>query len=187
MEPEWKEHDGSAVCPVPAGHDVEMKLRNLRGSLRGSPEVMRWEHENVGGDITHYRDWSAWEQSKMTKADDVPETVPQWAKEKACEWHNRHVSAFGTKWRPAEISYPPDHAIDSLALYIAAHEPAPVDPLREAVEAMRETARELREGSNRDCNQVQQAIMWERRADAVEAELARGVTLTNAGTEPEGE
>jgi hypothetical protein len=65
--------------------------------------------------------------------DEVPETVPQWAKEKACNWHNRHVTAHGTKWRPDDISCPPDYAIDSLALYIAAHEPAPVDPLREAV------------------------------------------------------
>ena len=60
---------------------------------------------------------------------------------------------------------------EAFARYIAAHEPAPVDPLREAIEAMRETARELRETRNGDCNQVQQAIMWERRADAVEAEL----------------
>ena len=80
MEPEWIEHDGSAVCPVPAGHDVELKYRN--GDIRRTDEAQHlaydWDHgcmDMPQHDITHYRDWSAWEQSKMTKADDVPEDV----------------------------------------------------------------------------------------------------------------
>ncbi len=38
------------------------------------------------------------------------------------------------------------------------------DPLVEAIEAMRQTAKELRECPNRDCNLVMQAIMWENKA-----------------------
>lgn len=46
------------------------------------------------------------------------------------------------------------------------------DPLVEAIEAMRQTAKELRECPNRDCNLVMQAIMWEKRAADVEARLS---------------
>ena len=46
------------------------------------------------------------------------------------------------------------------------------DPLVEEIEAMRQTAKELRECPNRDCNLVMQAIMWEKRAADVEARLS---------------
>ena len=45
------------------------------------------------------------------------------------------------------------------------------DRLVEAAKAMRETARELRDNPGRDCNSVMQAIMWEKRAEKVEARI----------------
>lgn len=78
-EPAWIEHDGSAVCPVPAGTDCEVKYRD--GSTFRDEEPRGHVWHNLEGqsdlDITHYRDWTAFrqEQPKMSK-DDVPENPP---------------------------------------------------------------------------------------------------------------
>ena len=70
-EPEWIEHDGSADCPVPAGHDVEVRFTDQCTDRDREPEDWTWERR--GYYITHYRDWTAWEQQQASA--EVPETV----------------------------------------------------------------------------------------------------------------
>lgn len=59
-EPAWIEHDGSSECPVPAGHDVERKYwpDDHDPSRSNKPEMADWVY------ITHYRDWTAFEQQE---------------------------------------------------------------------------------------------------------------------------
>lgn len=118
-EPAWIEHDGSAVCPVPAGHDVEVRFRGMSGGRDNCPEIWRWSRHNNATDITHYRDWTAWEQSKMTKADDVPRALA----EQACT-----ISLAG---RCIRIECDKREEAEELLDWLCAHEPAPVDPLAE--------------------------------------------------------
>lgn len=74
-EPAWIEHDGSAVCPVPAGHDVEVRFRGGHTERDTEPEVWLWRDQG-NFPITHYRDWTAWEQQQASK-DDVPRLLTE--------------------------------------------------------------------------------------------------------------
>lgn len=118
MEPPWIKHDRSRVCPVPAGHDVEVRYEPHRWhkaswTWRGDdPE--RNPYWNV---ITHYRDWTAWEQSKMTKADDVLKVTQ--IEDLPGMMHQLQ----------ADVAACLDHFQKVITRHIAAHEPAPVDPL----------------------------------------------------------
>ena len=64
-EPEWIEHDGSAVCPVPAGHVVEVRFFSGTVTRDREPESFDWSHTSSKYDITHYRDWTAFKQQQQ--------------------------------------------------------------------------------------------------------------------------
>lgn len=122
-EPAWIEHDGSAVCPVPAGHDVE--IRNV-GGMEGRhrrPTGLLWQH------ITHYRDWTAFEQQQAGE-------VPSLASTKAildsvmCErWASARQTDVVKRLRIVQ---------ENLARYIATHEPEPVDPITQLAQEIDE-------------------------------------------------
>jgi hypothetical protein len=67
-EPAWLPHDGSGNCPVPKGHDVEIKWGDgstERRSEHASSYVWKDWPNNPTMCITHYRDWTAFEQVKV--------------------------------------------------------------------------------------------------------------------------
>lgn len=135
-KPKWIEHDGSAVCPVPAGHDVEVRFRDAPSDRDRDPQGWTWEDAYGDCSITHYRDWTAFKQEQsMSKefglncgnyaeAQSMSKDVPEWAVGRAYDLardftDDRYVGE--------------GHLAQAFARYIAAHEPAPVDPLRVAV------------------------------------------------------
>lgn len=97
----------------------------------------------------------------MTKADDVPE----WARKRARELLEAGDPREGYRSLAGWIE-------TTFARYIAAHEPAPVDPLRHIVQKV--ACRLRQHGLYSDAQM----------ADELERQIAR---LTNAGTEAEGE
>ena len=70
-EPDWIKHDGSSECPVPAGHDVERKYwpDDHNPSRSNKPEMANWVY------ITHYRDWTAFEQQQASA--EVPKLLTE--------------------------------------------------------------------------------------------------------------
>ena len=145
--PPWIAHDGSGVCPVPAGHDVEREYASGMTCRDNHPET----HANWHN-ITHYRDWTAFARAseppyhgpipkehamqankppfidteglerldadfqRDAQASEALDEIPLWAHEKA------EILANEERLGDYERAF---------ARYIAAHEPAPVDPLRE--------------------------------------------------------
>lgn len=103
-EPDWIEHDGSSECPVPAGHDVEVEYSWGKTYRCDNPELRNWPR------ITHYRDWTAFEQQRTSAGE-----VPEWALERVYEL-----------WQDTSL-------LEAFARYIAAHEPEAVDPLAAAL------------------------------------------------------
>lgn len=59
-EPEWLENPMTGECPVPVGDDVEFKFHKGGYSRNPSPDSWFWS----ASEVTHYRNWSAWEQGK---------------------------------------------------------------------------------------------------------------------------
>lgn len=68
-EPDWIKHDGSDVCPVPAGHDVEVEYNWGKPFRCKNPELRDWTR------ITHYRDWTAFEQQQASA--EVPKLLTE--------------------------------------------------------------------------------------------------------------
>ena len=97
-EPDWVEHDGSAECPVPEGHDVEMRLRNGRkGRDKTQEDWPRWDHVGADVDIIAYRDWTAfYEQQEQTQWRGPEDGLPPAGAE--CEYQDvpRNVWRRGT-------------------------------------------------------------------------------------------
>ena len=98
-EPDWIEHDGSSECPVPAGHDVEVEYNWGKTYRCDNPELRDWTR------ITHYRDWTAFEQQQASAG----ESVPYWAWKRAVELTGPNRSS--------------SQVLQDFARYIAAHEP----------------------------------------------------------------
>lgn len=98
-EPDWIEHDGSSECPVPAGHDVEVEYNWGKTYRCDNPELRDWTR------ITHYRDWTAFEQQQASAG----ESVPYWAWKRAVELTGPNPSS--------------SQVLLDFARYIAAHEP----------------------------------------------------------------
>lgn len=71
--PEWIEWDDYCTheCPVPAGHDVEVKLRDGKTERDSEPETWDWYNDPdyvADWNIVAYRDWTAfYEQQQMTE------------------------------------------------------------------------------------------------------------------------
>lgn len=67
-EPEWLPNPMTGECPVPDGHDVDVKLRDGLIINGANASNCRWKHGGIGSDITHYRAWTAFnqQQSKTT-------------------------------------------------------------------------------------------------------------------------
>ncbi len=126
-EPAWIEHDGSAVCPVPAGHDVEVEYRNRRkaraiiGAKDCAIDCDAWKNDGLSWDVTRYRDWTAFEQQQASAGE-----VPEWAGERAFDLVAEARGASDGCW--AAVRHLPHY--QAFARYIAAHEPAPVDPVQ---------------------------------------------------------
>ena len=70
-EPEWLPNPMTGECPVPDGHDVEIKFENSAKCRDDSPEYWGWG-QGIG-EITHYRDWTSFNQQQAkpvpTKSD----------------------------------------------------------------------------------------------------------------------
>ena len=116
-EPAWIAHDGSAVCPVPAGHKIDIRSRRSEWSDLVAPGGLGWQS------VQAYRDWTAFAQEQETmKTDDVPE----WAIRELCD---RAMIPWETYLRWCLGNSYAARAIEFGARLIAAHEPAPVDPL----------------------------------------------------------
>lgn len=58
-EPPWLPNPCTGECPVPAGHDCEVKFADGYKWRCVSPEEWGWG-DRGGGTVTHYRDWTAW-------------------------------------------------------------------------------------------------------------------------------
>lgn len=145
-EPDWIEHHLSPVCPVPAGHDVEVEYNWGKTYRCDNPELRDWTR------VTHYRDWTAFEQQQAS-AGEVPKLLTE------AEWRE----LLSTAW------VDPDEKLPELRERgLIAPEPEP-DALREVAE---ELARE-----SQDLN-----LPLRKRVDWFEAQLrARGVTAPARG------
>ena len=62
-EPEWLPNPMTGECPVPDGHDVDVKFENGLKD-RGCPLQWNWRKGNRINAITFYRDWTAFNQQK---------------------------------------------------------------------------------------------------------------------------
>lgn len=140
-EPDWIEHDGSAVCPVPAGHNVEVRFRD--GTACSEPDIAQhwyWRHDGGKADITHYRDWTVFEQQAAGK-DDVAGFPIGALVEKISgpEWRGKVVGHYSSTFTPNGIVIEciADGAKGQVHVEPAKRmrlvEPAPVEPLREAL------------------------------------------------------
>ncbi len=71
-EPEWLPNPMTGECPVPDGHDVEIILSDGHIYRDCHPKIWSW-YEFGDGEITHYRDWTAFKQQQSatvaTKSD----------------------------------------------------------------------------------------------------------------------
>ena len=112
-EPAWIDHDGSGVCPVPDGHDVERKYAKTGFAFRDSAP----EQGIVWRKVTHYRDWTAFEQQQAQ--------VPEWA--------IRRARYLLEKEQGLGIA---GHVNRAFARYIAQHEQPPRDKLWDVATAM---------------------------------------------------
>lgn len=61
-EPEWLPNPMTGECPVPYGHDVEIKFESSAKCRDDSPEDWGWG-QGIG-EITHYRDWTIFNQQQ---------------------------------------------------------------------------------------------------------------------------
>jgi len=72
-EPKWLPNPMTGKCPVPDGHDVEVKFANGETCRDDGPESWHWENISGNETITHYRDWTAFNQqqaqAETTKSD----------------------------------------------------------------------------------------------------------------------
>jgi hypothetical protein len=71
-EPKWLPNPMTGECPVPDGHDVEVKLANGETIRNANPD--RWHWKYIGDiAITHFRDWTDFNQQQTkptpTKSD----------------------------------------------------------------------------------------------------------------------
>lgn len=127
-EPEWIEHDGSAVCPVPAGHDVEVRFGDSFADRDKKPESWAWGWGNSEPAglrlITHYRDWTAWEQQQASA--EVPEWISK-RRDELLQGADPHTDEYRSDYAATV-----NRAVEQ---FIAAHEQPPVDPLQEVVKA----------------------------------------------------
>jgi hypothetical protein len=79
-EPEWVDNLGTGVCPVPADHIVEVRLR--KGLFRRDhASSFRWDLLDCFDDILSFRDWTAFEQQEAN------ETIP---------WNGEGLPTVGT-------------------------------------------------------------------------------------------
>lgn len=73
-EPEWLPNPMTGECPVPDGHDVEVMLANEETIRNANPD--RWHWKYIGDTaITHYRDWTAFNQ-QQAQAKPTPKQQP---------------------------------------------------------------------------------------------------------------
>lgn len=73
-EPEWLPNPMTGECPVPDGHDVEVMFDYEETCRDEGPESWNWRQlkPSEGNVITHYRDWTAFNQQQAqstTKSD----------------------------------------------------------------------------------------------------------------------
>ncbi len=61
-EPKWIPNPMTGKCPVPCGNDVEFKI-DERCYRDNNPEDYNW-YKQSSGTITHYRDWTLFNQQK---------------------------------------------------------------------------------------------------------------------------
>lgn len=66
-EPEWLPNPMTGECPVPDGNDVEIMLKNNERNRDDDPEGWNWGAIGDGA-ITHYRDWTAFNQQQAKPA-----------------------------------------------------------------------------------------------------------------------
>lgn len=66
-EPKWQKNPGTGECPVPAGHDVELKLRDGDKFRTTDHRLGRWEITNQPDDIVEYRDWTDFKHEQFEK------------------------------------------------------------------------------------------------------------------------
>lgn len=69
-EPEWKEHDGSAVCPVPAHYRVQILLK-VGGIIEARADKLTWNGNIIGYRVIEPA--TAFEQEQSMSKDEVPE------------------------------------------------------------------------------------------------------------------
>jgi len=70
-EPGWIKHNGSPVCPVPKGHDVEIRWGDGTTERRieeASPSVWRDWPNQLHLCIVAYRDWTVFKERQMLDA-----------------------------------------------------------------------------------------------------------------------
>jgi hypothetical protein len=63
-EPEWQPNPMTGECPVPDGHDVEVKFPNGNEKRDNYPGDYCWGEIGNLLAITHYRDWTAFNQQQ---------------------------------------------------------------------------------------------------------------------------
>ncbi len=111
-EPAWIEHDGSAVCPVPADYRVQVSMK-MGGVIEARAYTLKWDSNIVGYRVIRPLTAFAKEQEAMG------EDVPKWAMRKALQLGE---------------DYPNEGWVNTFARYIAAHEQPPVDWLRRVLD-----------------------------------------------------
>lgn len=147
-EPPWIAHDGSAVCPVPDGHDCEVEWQS---ELQYNTAVNRntWPEDWAWDGIARYRDWKAWEREQEARENlalEVAHAHPQ-----ASEPLGEVLAALKVTTEALEHDGDPAfaHIIMINRKVIADHEPAPVDPLTAIVKDCFEYAdSDQREGTD---------------------------------------
>ena len=117
-EPAWIKHDGSAVCPVPAGKRVEVEWQSGKLGVFENGHNFRWVH------IKRYR-FSEKEQEAMGKG------VPEWALREICKRAMCDYEDVFLQW-PSGCSA--RLAVVEAARLLAAHEQPPVDWLRRVLD-----------------------------------------------------
>lgn len=71
LEPEWVPNPMTGECPIPDGHDVELKFPTGETQRNNCPEAWYWDSNLDSLAITHYRDWTAFNQ-QQTKLEERP-------------------------------------------------------------------------------------------------------------------
>jgi len=67
-EPEWLPNPMTGECPVPYGHDVEVRLESNSIGRSRNPEEYCWGEIGSLLAITHYRDWTLFNQQQAKPA-----------------------------------------------------------------------------------------------------------------------